>query len=269
MLVAVQHGRVSGLLNTLAEGQGVGAELGGGEVVGTRHVAVGDGLLVEHDGVAELDVGGGEAVDDVVGLFARLVLGDGLGEEVHAHLDARRRGAGKVGEEVLVEVHGALAVPAEAQAQHGEVDTGGLDLGPVDLAVVLGHVDARLRERDAVFHVREQAVFLLHDTSPVVGAHPGLFLGVRAAGLTHAVDARGNGDRRHGHGNRRAQKRRDELGACEGDGGTVLLRGTIGTNAAARALRARGRRHGAHGTRARRIGLRRGLVGAGSMAAAG
>ena len=116
-------------------------------------------LQVVVDGVAELVGHGGvvaqfgecrgdqtQQAGDVVGLAAGFLHRGGVGVKVHAKRDAQAGALVGVAAElrvVLVPVF-LLPVPfaAKATAQNGVVDTGGLGLFPVDLALIARHVHA-------------------------------------------------------------------------------------------------------------------------------
>ena len=84
-----------------------------------------------------------QQLQGVQGLLGGLLHGGGLGEEIHAHVDAGGPGPAVIAVEGPVRVQGALlAVAPQTQAQIGKVDALPLQRRPVDGALVVRHVHA-------------------------------------------------------------------------------------------------------------------------------
>ena len=99
----------------------------------------GDDLPVEHD-----RVGQGRTVQERKGhlcLLLGLLDRDGLGKEIHAHVQTGSRRLGEIAVEAGVDLELAGAVGPQAAAQEREGDTGLLHTRPVDLALVGGDID--------------------------------------------------------------------------------------------------------------------------------
>ena len=102
----------------------------------------GGGLGVIEDGVVQHPAI--QSPVAAIGLLLRLGLVHGLRKEIHAHLQPRIAGVGKV----LLE-HGVLdqvsrsAVAPVADADDDEAHAGFFDLVPVQPGLILGHVDAK------------------------------------------------------------------------------------------------------------------------------
>ena len=164
--VLVEHPGPAGLPHGLQEAQGGLGELGVGDALGPGSHAVGIGLPVEDQGVGDVVVGQG--VHGVDGLLRPLLIVEGLGEEVDPHLDVVVQTA----LEVLVEggVHHQLAgaVAPVAQAEDGKVHPGVLHRGPVDVPLVLGHVDTDAAGVVCVV-IDQEAVLVVGEGRGVVG----------------------------------------------------------------------------------------------------
>ena len=141
---SVHAGLVTQILDFLTEGDGALGAILLAQAIGTAGaVGRGGSLGIIIDGVVQL-----AAVQHPIAalcFLAGLVLGHRLGEEIHAHLQARVAGVG----EVLFK-HGVLhqraagTVAAVADADDHKVHARLLHLVPVDVALVLGHVDAEV-----------------------------------------------------------------------------------------------------------------------------
>ena len=128
------------LLQLLAESHGAGGPLGLGQVVGPAGVGAGAVLAVKVDGVVQA-----AAVEDVSagkGLFPCFLFVDGLAENVDAGLEARGLGPGQVALEHGIQHQGAGLVAPVADADDDEGGARLLDLLPIHLLLVAGHVDA-------------------------------------------------------------------------------------------------------------------------------
>ena len=159
---AVGHGEVAGVLDDGAEDLGAPGD--------RLPVGVpGAGVLVVHAlPVEDHRVGDVIAVDplqQLVGLGRRLLLGHRLGEEVDPHLQAVGQGLLDIVGEIGVLVEGGVVIAPVARPDHGEVHPGGGHLGPVDLPLVGGHVDAHIA--GGVPPVGEEAV-LHHEGAAVI-----------------------------------------------------------------------------------------------------
>lgn len=140
LAVQVHAGGVAAALDDVAERRRAGGEV---EVVvgGGAGVLGGNGLpVVVHRQIQRPPVQQRQGVERLLGGLAD---GDGLGEEVHAHVDASRLRAIVVPGEGAVGVQRALrAVAPHTQPQIGELDALGLQRLPIDAALVVGHVHA-------------------------------------------------------------------------------------------------------------------------------
>src|SRR5699024_6100662 len=128
------------LLPLLAERHGAGSALGLGQVVGPAGVGAGAVLAVKVDGVVQA-----AAVEDVSagkGLFPCFLFVDGLAENVDAGLEARGLGPGQVALEHGIQHQGAGLVAPVTDADDDEGGARLLDLLPIHLLLVAGHVDA-------------------------------------------------------------------------------------------------------------------------------
>ena len=140
---SVHAGLVAQLLHPLAEGDGaLGAVLNTQTVGAAGAVRGGGGLGVIEDGVVQHPAI--QSPVAAIGLLLRLGLVHGLRKEIHAHLQPRVAGVGKV----LLE-HGVLdqvsrsAVAPVADADDDEAHPGLFDLVPVQPGLILGHIDAK------------------------------------------------------------------------------------------------------------------------------
>ena len=137
--VAVDHRPVAALLETLAERPRARGERFAVHVVRTAR-AVGDGLVVVRHG--QRQVTAGKQPQHELGFFTRLLDGDGLREEVRAHIEARARRIVDILGVSGIGVQRALGVAAVAHAHEGEVHAVARHSAPVDGALMVGHVHA-------------------------------------------------------------------------------------------------------------------------------
>ena len=106
----------------------VGAGLVVGHLLQVKYHWVGDGIPLQ-------------GIQHILRLLHRFLYGDGLGEEVHPHVQPRLGGSLDVLLELVIQHQVArLPVAPEAQAYHGKGDAVGLHCRPVDVPVVGGHV---------------------------------------------------------------------------------------------------------------------------------
>ena len=135
--------------------------------------------MVEDDGKRELSAV--EYAECKLGLLDRLVLVDGLGEEIRSNFDPCICRAIEVCDDVIVFAQKPGCCTSIAQSHHGELDTVLSYAIPVDIALVLRYIDARACDVEAVFHIVETAVDLA-EVLPLVGVRfPGGFSGRLAA----------------------------------------------------------------------------------------
>ncbi len=172
----------------------------------------------------------------MVGLAAGLGLGGGVGVQVRPEGDAQAGALVGVAPPVLVVlVVLALAVPlaAEAAAQNGKVDAGGLGLFPVHLALVFGHVDALFDggQNDLARVVEVKAVFVF---GPGAGALPHIgHGGLLGAGVPVGDDDDDDGEH-HGQGADGAQGDGPQAQSPGPAGAAGLGRASVGGRAAGR-----------------------------------
>ena len=133
-------------LDFLAEGNGTLGAVGLSQTIGTSAAVGGTGgLAVKVDGVIEA-----AAVQDIpaaLRLFPGFVLIDGLTEEVDAHLQTRVPGVGKMLLKQGILHQRAAAIAAVPDADDDKIHARLLDLLPVDLRLIFGHINAEVGRR--------------------------------------------------------------------------------------------------------------------------
>ena len=113
---------------------------------------------VEEDGEGEQVPG--DLVQHEPGLLPRLLLVDGLREEIHAHVKPGVNGTLQILLEIRVLLNGSLRIPAVADAENGKLHAAFRDALPVDLLLVRGDVDADLAGYGVAFIAQEAAVHI-------------------------------------------------------------------------------------------------------------